>query len=240
MVQAWDDIISDTEKEIIRRGGYGQPRPLGNCPAVVIIDAQVNYIGENRPILEQIDRYPSGIGEKAWQALPAIRQLIDASRRNQTRLIFTKVRQPSFGQSEGSQAPGIYANIMRRGDFMSDDNPGQQVVSQLAPQLELGDVIVYKEQPSAFFGTPLASYFVKWGVDTLLLAGGSTSGCVRATALDGASLGLHVAVIEECVFDRIELSHKASLLDIWMKYGDVIHLDKALHYLDSLGPSSPG
>lgn len=234
MPPLWDDVLNDVERETIRRGGYGQSRALGKRPAVIVVDAQVNYIGENRPILDQIDRYPSGIGERAWQALSPIRQLIDASRAADVRVILTKVRQQSVGGHEGCQSTGIYARIARRPNYMSDDDPGQQVVDELAPRPDLGDVILYKEQPSAFFGTPLASYCIKWGVDTLLLAGGSTSGCVRATAVDAASLNLHVAVIQECVFDRVELSHKASLLDIWMKYGSVIYLQEALDYLNRL------
>jgi nicotinamidase-related amidase len=234
MSLVWDDLLSDTEREIIRRGGYGQTRVLGIRPVVIIIDAQVNYVGGNQSVLDQIDRYPSGMGVRAWQALPAIKQFVDATRVNKVRLVFTKVRQSLAGRPEGSQTMGIYGNIARNPGFMSDDDPGQQVVSQLAPRPDLGDVILYKEQPSAFFGTPLAGYCIKWGVDTLLLAGGSTSGCVRATAVDGASLNFRVAVIEECVFDRIELSHKASLLDIWMKYGSVISLKEALDYLSGL------
>ena len=94
--------------------------------------------------------------------------------------------------------------------------------------------MIYKQRASAFFGTPLISYLTKDSVDTLLVGGGTTSGCVRASVVDAFSYGFKVAVIEECTFDRGEASHKINLFDIHQKYGNVIHLDEALDYLEKI------
>lgn len=113
-----------------------------------------------------------------------------------------------------------------------DGHFGTKIVDIIAPKK--GDLVIDKAYPSAFFGTPLISWLVKLGVDTLLITGGTTSGCVRATVIDAVSRNYNVAVIEDCVFDRIQLSHKAGLFDIWMKYADVIDLNEALDYLSNL------
>ncbi len=102
-----------------------------------------------------------------------------------------------------------------------------------SPLLE-GDLVVDKSYASAFYGTPMVSYLNGLGVDSILMTGGVTSGCVRATIIDAISRNYNVAVIEDCVFDRIEISHKVSLLDMWMKYCDVISLKEALEYLTKI------
>lgn len=110
-----------------------------------------------------------------------------------------------------------------------DGRPEAQIVSELEPESK--DLVVDKSYASAFFGTPLISYLVKMGVDTLIIVGGSTSGCVRATAVDAVTHNFNVAVVEDCVYDRIELSHKAGLLDLWMKYCDVSPSEEINDYL---------
>ncbi len=82
-----------------------------------------------------------------------------------------------------------------------------------------------------FYGTPVLSWLVKLGIDTLILVGGSTSGCVRASAVDAVSRNFHVAVVEDCVYDRISISHAAGLLDMWMKYCDVVPSSEIEAYL---------
>jgi len=94
-----------------------------------------------------------------------------------------------------------------------------------------GDFVIDKSYASAFYGTPLLSVLIKLKVDTLIVAGGTTGGCVRATCVDAISRNFDVAVVEDCVYDRISASHKVALLDLWMKYCDVMSRDEALAYL---------
>ena len=97
-----------------------------------------------------------------------------------------------------------------------------EIVAEVAPQP--GDLVLEKNGPSAFHRTPLQDYLVALGVDTILVVGESTSGCVRATVVDGTSLRYKVGVVEECVFDRTEACHAINLLDMHLKYADVINL----------------
>ncbi len=83
--------------------------------------------------------------------------------------------------------------------------------------------MVRKQRASAFYGSPLAAYLVQRGVDSVIICGESTSGCVRASAVDAFSPGFHVTLVEECVFDRSVISHKVNLFDLHQRYGDVMH-----------------
>ena len=85
-----------------------------------------------------------------------------------------------------------------------------------------------------FFGTPLVAHLTQLGVQTLIICGESTSGCVRATAVDAYSFGFHVVLVEECCFDRSILSHKVNLFDMHHKYTDVMHVDEVIAHLDGL------
>ena len=89
-----------------------------------------------------------------------------------------------------------------------------------------GDVVITKQRASVFYGTPLMAHLTQLGIQTLIVCGESTSGCVRATAVDAYSNGFHVVLVEECCFDRSELSHKVNLFDMHHKYTDVMHVDE--------------
>ena len=92
------------------------------------------------------------------------------------------------------------------------------------------DVVITKQRASVFFGTPLIAHLTQLGV----ICGESTSGCVRATAVDAYSHGFHVVLVEECCFDRCILSHKVNLFDMHHKYVDVMHVDEVVAHLDGL------
>ena len=97
------------------------------------------------------------------------------------------------------------------------------------------EVVIQKTKASAFFDTPLARCLRERKIDTLLVTGTTTSGCVRASVVDAFSLGFRCFVVEECTFDRFELSHLVNLFDMNAKYADVISLDEALKYVTSIG-----
>jgi maleamate amidohydrolase len=112
---------------------------------------------------------------------------------------------------------------------MTADNPLTDIVDELPPAA--GDMVIEKQNASAFFGTNLASTLVWMKVDTVIITGCSTSGCVRATAVDAVSCGFRVIVPEECVGDRHPDPHRSNLFDIDAKYGDVVSLSETLAYL---------
>ena len=100
--------------------------------------------------------------------------------------------------------------------------------------VEPADVVIWKQRASIFQGTPLVSHLSLLGVHSLIVCGESTSGCVRASVVDGYSNGFHVALVEECTFDRAELTHKVNLFDLHHKYADVMHVEEVIAHLDGM------
>lgn len=224
-VKPWDDLLSDEDKQVVIKGGYGKRRGFGSKPIIVVIDVQYNYVGEDKPILEQIDAWPSGGGSAGWRAIERIDRLLQKARNKAIPVLYTRNVQKEISFDSFSNKTD------RDQSKYVEGHRGTMIVDEIAPQA--GDLVLDKAYASAFYGTPLLSWLVKLGVDTLILVGGSTSGCVRASAIDAVSRNFNVAVVEECVYDRIQSSHKSSLFDMWMKYCDVVNLDTSLQYLDS-------
>jgi maleamate amidohydrolase len=227
-VYPWDDVLTDQDREVIRRGGYGQQRGLGTSPALLIIDCQYNHIGGDAPILEQIDEHPAGGGEGAWRAVHNIEPVLARVREMGAPVIYTRYCFTERGARFDAFAAKRGKNLSR---FL-DGSPGTRIVEPLTPRDD--ELVIDKVHASAFYATALLSALVRLRVDSLLVVGVSTSGCVRATVVDAVSNNFNVAVLQDCVADRIELSHKASLLDLWMKYADVMPSADALEYLHGL------
>ena len=226
MKHVWESALTEVDRLVIEKGGYGQKRGFGKSPAFVIIDAQYNYIGENKPIEEQLDEWPSGGGENAWAAIEKIKELKDLATSKNIPIIYTR-----NVQKRTINFDSFAVKAKRDNTKYVDGNPASEIIKELAPSEN--DLVVDKSYASAFFGTPFISYLIKMGIDTLILVGGSTSGCVRATAVDAVTHNFNVAVIEDCTYDRIQLSHKAGLLDLWMKYCDVIKSEDVIRYFKS-------
>jgi isochorismate hydrolase len=106
------------------------------------------------------------------------------------------------------------------------------IKAELAP--EPGELVIYKERASAFFGTPLVAHLQMKKIDSLIICGESTSGCVRASTVDAYSYGFHNTVVEECTYDRAMINHKVNLFDLHHKYADVMHIEEVLAQLDGL------
>ena len=115
---------------------------------------------------------------------------------------------------------------------LADGDDAYEIFEAFAPQD--GDTVMVKERASGFYGTPLVAHLTKLGIDSLIVCGESTSGCVRASTVDGYSNGYHMTVVEECVFDRSELSHKVNLFDLHHKYADVMGIDEVAAHLEAL------
>lgn len=224
MKRIWEDALTDQDRAVIEKGGYGKQRGLGKKPALVIIDVQHNYVGADRPIDQQLEEWPSGGGEQAWVAIRRIKELKEIANQCNIPTIYTR-----NVQKKTINFDSFATKANRDNTKYIDGRPETQIVSELAPGE--ADLVVDKSYASAFFGTPFISYLIKMGIDSLILVGGSTSGCVRATAVDAVTHNFNVAVIEDCVYDRIELSHQAGLLDLWMKYSDVLSSEQIVDYM---------
>jgi maleamate amidohydrolase len=226
----WDDVLSDRDRQIFAAAGWGRRAGYGKRPAIMVIDVNYNFCGDKRePILESIKRWHFSCGERAWDGIDAIRKILNVARRKRLPVFYT-----TNPRREDGFDLGVWTLKGTRSDEEVDvlGHKGNEIVAEVAPLP--GDVFIEKRKPSAFFGTPLMSYLTNAGADSLILTGTTTSGCVRASAVDALSYDLRVTIPEEAVFDRGELSHKMSLFDLHMKYVDVTDLADVLVYLESL------
>lgn len=227
----WDDVLTETDKAVFEAAGWGKRAGYGKRPAIMVIDVNYNFCGDRaEPILESIERWRYSCGEVAWTTgIPAIEKILDVSRRKRLPIIYTtNPRRP-----DGFDL-GVWSLKSHRSEDDVDvmGHKGNEIVAEVAPNPS--DLFIEKRKPSAFFGTPLMSHLTMLGADSLILTGTTTSGCVRATAVDGLSYDLKVTIPHEAVFDRGEVSHKIALFDLHMKYVDVTDLGDVLTYLDGL------
>ena len=192
------------------RIGYGRK------PAVVVIDFINAYVTPGSALF-------------AAPVIDAVREtadLLDIARRNDIPVIFTRVIYSASGLDGG-----IFVQKVPSLRKMIEGEPLADIVPELPPASQ--DVIINKQYASGFFGTSLGSLLTSQGVDTLIVTGCSTSGCVRATAVDGMQYGFRVIVPRECVGDRHASPHEANLFDIDSKYGDVVSKAEVMEYLAS-------
>ncbi len=209
----WDDVISAEEQKAYAAAGFGRPSGLGKRPALLIIDVQYRTVGtERKPFYEAIKEFPTSCGEVAWDAVEAIVPLVEYFRSRGWPVMYPHVA-PKVGTEGGRLAEKVPA-------IMDVAAKGYEFPPAVAPRP--GDVMLPKKHPSAFFGTALCSHLIDKQVDTVIVVGCSTSGCVRGTAVDAFSLNFKVAIPQECVYDRSITSHKVNLFDLGQKYADVL------------------
>lgn len=208
-----------TDTAIYEKQGFGNRMGFGQKPALLVIDF-IN--GFNDP-----DQFGGG---SIQQAIDRTAELLAAARHMDLPIVFTSHVYAEDGSEEGVfnlKSPGM-AEKLRRGTH------AVQVVDELAPRP--GERVLEKHYPSGFCNTDLAAWLARRGVDTAIVTGCTTSGCVRATVVDAMSSGFRPIVPRECSGDRAEGPHEANLFDIDQKYGDVMSLDEVLDELDRLAP----
>lgn len=228
----YEQFLSERDKLVFEKSGHGKRVGFGARPVILLIDVNYAFCGEkSAPILESIETYHNSCGEEAWAGIAAIESLLSAGRAKHVPVIYTTgFDQPiagKFGLGRwNDKVPGEADDINERAN---------EIVWPIAPRSH--DIVIRKTMPSAFFATNLASYLVYLAADTILVCGTTTSGCVRATVVDGFSHNYRMIVVEEGTFDRGQASHAINLFDMDMKYADVEPLDSVLSYLDGLEPS---
>ena len=195
---------------------------FGERPAVLVIDMTKAFTDPS---------YKVGCDQTAEVA--AIADLLAAARRRNVPVYFTQIAYLPDGSDGGIFVKKVPALL----ELQLSDPKCMEVDERIAP-VE-GEVVYCKKYPSAFFQTHLGSMLVSQGIDTLILTGCATSGCVRATAIDGISNGYRVVVPREAVGDRAQGPHEANLFDIAAKMADVIPLAEVIEYVDGL-PASRG
>jgi maleamate amidohydrolase len=220
----WKDVIPADILALYSH--YRRDVFVGPNPALLAIDLyELAYQGGAQPVAEVSKTYPSSCGEFAWEAIPPTERLFAASRAAGIPVFYsTSDTRPDNGGS-------IKATKRRAGPASA--NPAVYAIRpEFAPQP--GDTVITKMRASAFFGTPLIAQLVQRGVQSVIICGESTSGCVRATAVEAYSYGLHVTMVEQCCFDRNLLAHKFNLFDLHHKYADVLDIDSVVSHLEAL------
>ena len=218
----WKDVFDAEALEIYQ--AYQRDLFVGPKPAVLAIDLYKSaYRGGDRPVLEVNRSFPGSCGENAWKAVKPTQDLFAAARQAGVPVIYS-TRHVHTGGVQSTN---------RRVSKLTDDSYDLQ--EDLAPAS--GDLVIYKERASAFFGTPLVAHLRKMGVESLIICGESTSGCVRASTVDAYSYGFHSVVVEECTYDRSILNHKVNLFDLHHKYADVMHVADVVAHLGALAPA---
>lgn len=203
---------------IYQRAQLGHRLGFGKRPAVVVVDFQVGFtVPERSPLA----------GDLA-AAVTATNQVIAAARKKNVPIIFTTVGYDPHHQDDAGLWPEKVPSLRLLA-------LGSELV-ELDPRLDHKpeDLVIVKKYASGFFGTYLASTLTMKAVDTLIVTGCTTSGCVRATVMDALAHGFRPIVPLETVGDRAQEPHEANLFDIGAKYGDVVLLSEVLEYLEKL------
>ncbi len=211
-------MAREDTKAIYERAGLAHRMGFGKRPALVAVDMQIGFTApEKSPLAGNLD------GQVA-----AINKLIAAGRPKGVPIIFTVVGYEPINQADG----GLWVEKV---PTLRHLKLGSELV-ELDPRLERKpeDIVIIKQYASAFFGTHLTPTLIARGIDTLIVTGCTTSGCVRATAVDALQYGFRPILPIEGVGDRAQEPHEANLFDISSKYGDVMPVEEVLDYLKEL------
>jgi maleamate amidohydrolase len=227
MAKPWDGIISEDEQKAYRAAGFGRPTGMGKRPALLIIDVQYRTTGTTpKPFYEAIKEFPTSCGEIAWDAVKNIESMLKLFREKGWPVLYPHVA-PKQSYDQGRLAAKVPA-------IMTVAAKGYEFPPEIAPRET--DILLPKRHPSAFFGTPLASYLIDSEADTLIVTGCSTSGCVRGSVVDAFAYNWRVTVPQDAVYDRSKVSHAVNLFDMSEKYADVMTTAEVMQKLAALPP----
>jgi maleamate amidohydrolase len=198
--------------------GFGGRGGFGRRPALVVIDMTLGFTDPESPLACDLEG-----------PIAAIQRLLEAARSAEIPIVFTTV---AYRESDKFTAAAFIDKVpalltLEAGSRWAEIDP------RISPR-ETEPVLI-KLFASAFYGTGLPSALTAAGVDTLIVTGASTSGCVRATVVDALQYGYRPVVPREAVGDRNEQAHEANLYDVDAKYGDVISVEETLEYLEEVG-----
>ena len=213
--------LAELHETLTRRGFAGRVG-YGARPAVLVVDLIRGFTDERCPLGADLDR-----------EVENTRRILEVARGAGAVVVFS-----TSYYDEALDEAGLWSLKVPSSEWLIEGTEWVQVDQRLARAP--GDMLLVKKYASCFFGTDLMSRLVSRGVDTLIITGCTTSGCVRASAVDACSFGLHTIVVEDAVGDRAPLSHLTCLFDIDAKYGDVTTADAVIEYLQSVQSRGAG
>ena len=219
----WEDVVPKSDREIYSRAGFGKSANWDGRPALVVVDALWSFIG-HKPVdvLEAIKEYPTACGKPGWDGMDKIAIALDYFRAASLPIVYVC--------ADGSFSD-LYGPTTRNRKPVSRQDDGAFEIPEIIAPL-VGEPIVKKTKASGFFRTPLDILLRRIGVDTVLLSGCTTSGCIRATAVDSHSLGFETVLLEDAVWDRSWFSHAVSLFELSMKYASVVTVGDAISQIE--------
>jgi nicotinamidase-related amidase len=207
-------MADEEARRIYAEARLGESVTMGSRPAVLVVDFSCGFTDPE-----------CALGSELSTEVEATRRLLDAAREKGLPVIFTTI-----GFEPSLKDGGLW---LQKVPSLGDLQLGGRWV-EIDPRLERQpeETVIVKKGASAFFGTNLAAVLIAQGIDSVILCGATTSGCVRATAIDLLQYGFPTLVPRECVGDRAQAPHDANLFDIQAKYADVVPLEEALAYVE--------
>jgi maleamate amidohydrolase len=212
-----------TDAEFFRQRGFGRRIGFGARPALLVVDMIRAFTDPARPL-----------GSPLEPQIEALRPLLELAHAREILVIFSTVRYDDAALRDA----GIWALKVQATATLAADGDGHHVDDRL--DKHPSDSLLVKKYASCFFGTDLVSRLNSRRIDTVLLTGCTTSGCIRATAVDALQYGYRPIVVREAVGDRSQAAHDQSLVDLDAKYADVESLQATLAYLSALPVPTPG
>ncbi|KQZ11750.1 isochorismatase family protein [Microbacterium sp. MEC084] len=211
-MKRWLENVPEDERAKMRASAM----ELGGKTALIVVDVTFGFTGSEGLSQEEASReYSTAAGPRAWEAMPTIARLIELARSKGARVVYTR------SSANDQQFAGNATKKERTGTKLTADFG--DFPDAIAP-LE-SEWVLEKSKASAFFQTPLSVYLVREGIESVIVCGVSTSGCVRATTVDACSNGYRTFVVDDACFDRSWFAHCNNLFDMSMKYADVMSLD---------------
>lgn len=208
----WAAFIPEPELAALRSRGFGADIRLGRRPCLLVIDTVLSFLGDRPDSAEKHD-YVTACGSAGWEALPNIVDVLEAARDAEIPVVMSK------GSPDAAAVVGGAIKLS------SDPQLARQIQSAPFPAEvtpRANEFVLEKTKASAFFLTPLLTYVHQQGIDSFVVVGATTSGCVRATVVDAASYGFPTLIVSDACFDRSAFAHAANLFDMQMKYGSVV------------------
>lgn len=222
----WDQYLGEQDKKVLERGRFARRMGFGKKPAIIVVDAQKYMVG----LPGQEADWPSSGGKQGEEAMAHIISLVAHGQKHNIPVFFTR-----FEIAPSGVDMGVY---QRKRDLLNSPHwclagsVGAELADGLTPTSN--DIEFVKKKPSCFHGTPLLGYLIDRQIDTVIVVGGSTSNCVRATVFDASSYNYRVIIPQEAVFDRFPISNAISLFDMDRQFADVVNIQEVYQYFESL------